>query len=83
VENTQHGKKLVDLNTLAEVKSISVFTLRKYARDEGMPHYRVGRKIIVNPFDFDEWFIARNSITNDAKAKSVHDMLDEVLHEIA
>ena len=47
--------KLVDLKALAELTSLSVFTCRKYVKI-GMPHYRVGRKILVNPQEFETWF---------------------------
>ena len=47
--------KLVDLKALAELTSLSVFTIRKY-RKLGMPHYQVGRKILVDPQEFEAWF---------------------------
>jgi len=47
--------QLVDLKTLSDQISISVFTLRKYVK-MGMPHYRVGRKILVEQTDFKAWF---------------------------
>ena len=47
--------KLVDLKALAELTSLSVFTIRKY-RKLGLPHYRVGRKILVDPQEFETWF---------------------------
>jgi len=47
--------KLVDLKVLAKQTSLSVFTFRKYVKI-GMPHYRVGRKILVNPEEFEAWF---------------------------
>ena len=39
--------KLMDLKALAQEISLSVYTLRKFAR-EGMPHYRVGKKILID-----------------------------------
>jgi hypothetical protein len=47
--------KLLNLKTLSKEYSISVFTFRKFVK-MGLPHYRVGRKILVNPDDFEEWF---------------------------
>ncbi len=47
--------KLIDLKVLAKQTSLSVFTCRKYVKI-GMPHYRVGRKILVDPKEFEEWF---------------------------
>lgn len=47
--------RLVDLKTLAERTSLSVFTYRKYVKS-GMPHYRIGRKIMVDLEEFEAWF---------------------------
>ena len=46
--------KLVDLKALAQLTSLSVFTIRKF-RKLGLPHYRVGRKILVDPQEFEAW----------------------------
>jgi hypothetical protein len=47
--------RLVDLKTLSEQNSLSVFSFRKYVK-LGMPHYRVGRKILVDLKAFEDWF---------------------------
>ena len=47
--------KLVDLKELSQQTPLSVFTFRKYIK-RGMPHYRVGRKILVDIDEFETWF---------------------------
>lgn len=47
--------KCQDLKTIAKETSISVFTFRKFVK-MGLPHYRVGRKILIDPQEFDVWF---------------------------
>jgi hypothetical protein len=47
--------KLIDLKTLSTRTAMSVFKLRKLAK-MGMPHYRTGNKIYVNPKEFRLWF---------------------------
>ena len=47
--------KCQDLKTIAKETSISVFTFRKFVK-MGLPHYRVGRKILIDPKEFDVWF---------------------------
>ncbi len=47
--------KFKDLKSISQECSISIFTLRKFVK-MGMPHYRVGRKILVNPEEFERWF---------------------------
>ncbi len=50
--------KIQDLKTISKEKSISVFTFRKFVK-MGLPHYRLGRKILVDPEEFDGWFKKR------------------------
>jgi len=47
--------KYQDLKALSKETSISVFTLRKFIK-MGLPHFRLGRKILVNPDEFQNWF---------------------------
>ena len=47
--------KYQDLKTLSEETSISVFKLREFAK-MGLPHFRIGRKILVDPETFTDWF---------------------------
>lgn len=80
---TNNGIHFINLITLSEVKSISVFTLRKFAKHEGMPHERVGRKILVNPIAFDEWFLRRKKTSFVDNAKTVNELIEEVFDGIA
>ena len=47
--------KYHDLKTLSKETSLSVFTLRKFVK-MGLPHFRVGNKILVKSEDFSKWF---------------------------
>ena len=47
--------KLECLKSVAKNTSLSIHTLRKFCR-EGMPHYRVGRKILIDRTEFEPWF---------------------------
>lgn len=47
--------ELLDLKALSKQTSLSVFTFRKYVKT-GMPHYRIGRKILIDPKEFETWF---------------------------
>ena len=70
--------KLIDLKTLSAEKSISVFTLRKYAKT-GMPHYRVGRKILVNAEAFDNWFDQRFGVPANPDSQKMEQVVSEIL----
>jgi hypothetical protein len=46
--------QLIDLKSLAGRMSLSVFSCRKYIH-KGMPCYRIGRKILVDPVEVAMW----------------------------
>ena len=73
--------KLVDLKVLAQRTSLSVFTFRKYVKI-GMPHYRVGRKILVNPEEFEAWFQQFKSGPTKVR-DNLGCLLDETLKKLA
>ena len=70
---------LVDLKTLSERTSLSVFTIRKFIKD-GMPHYRVSRKILVDLQDFEKWF-QEFKCGSDVKHGDLDFLLDEALNK--
>lgn len=55
-----------DLKTLSKKTSVSVFTLRKLVKT-GMPHFRVGRKILVDPDEFEAWFQERHRASSETQ----------------
>ena len=73
--------KLVDLKMLAKQTSLSVFTCRKYVKI-GMPHYRVGRKILVDPQEFEAWFKQFKSGSTQAR-DNLGSLVDETLKKLA
>ena len=69
--------KLIDLKTLAEQTSLSVQTYRNYTKT-GMPHYRVGRKIMVDLDEFKQWLTQFKSQAVPTE-NAVGSMIDEIL----
>jgi excisionase family DNA binding protein len=67
----------ISMAALARYSGLSVRTLRSYLRDpEGpIPHYRVGRRVLVRRAEFDEWL--RRFRKNVASAD-----LDQLVGEI-
>jgi hypothetical protein len=55
--------KCQNLKTISKEKSISVFTFRKFVK-MGLPHYRLGRKILIDPEEFDAWFTNHFKVCN-------------------
>ena len=73
--------KLELLKTLAQETTLSVYTLRKLCR-KGMPHYRVGRKILVDRAEFDPWFQAHFNFQASREQGDLDDILDQALAHI-
>jgi excisionase family DNA binding protein len=69
---------LIDLKTLGKELSLSVFTIRKFIK-QGMPHYRVGNKFLVNSEEVDPWFAQQFrheiNIDNDDLGSIIDDVL--------
>lgn len=70
--------KLKNLKTVAEEQSLSIHTLRKFAR-MGMPHYRVGRKIFIDQEQFETWFAAHFRGDADTNDDDLANIIDEAV----
>jgi hypothetical protein len=69
--------KLVGLKILSEMSGYSVPTLRKYIKN-GLPHYKVGRKILVSPAEFGDWMqqFRYNTAPNES---NLSNFIDDIL----
>ena len=68
--------QLIDLKSLSKEMSLSVYTLRKFIK-RGMPHYRVGRKILVDYGEVKPWFAQH--FRQDANSNN--DVFDKILEK--
>lgn len=68
--------ELKTIKAVAQEQSLSIHTVRKFAR-QGMPHYRVGRKIFIDQTQFKSWFAAHFRTDNDKK----DDDLDKIVND--
>ena len=73
--------KFQDLKQLSRDKSISVFTFRKFVK-MGLPHYRLGRKILVDPDEFDSWFEERFKVNQEEGDCRIDRIVDEALSNL-
>ena len=73
--------KLQDLKTLSKEKSISVFTFRKFVK-MGLPHFRLGRKILVNPEEFDTWFEMQFKVSSISHSRDLDQVVQDTLDEL-
>lgn len=73
--------ELVNLKTLSKQVSLSVFTLRKYIKKDGLPHYRAGNKYLINMKEFSDWF-AQFQTTSSKQSSSLKSIVDETLEKL-
>ena len=73
--------ELKNLKVVAQEQSLSIHTLRKFAK-MGMPHYRVGRKIFIDQQQFETWFAAQFRGDKDAKHKNLSQIIDEAVSAV-
>jgi excisionase family DNA binding protein len=66
--------KLLDLKAMSQMMSISRMTLYQYIK-MGMPHYRIRRKILVNPEEFQEW-MQQFRKSQPTVAKDINDLVN-------
>jgi excisionase family DNA binding protein len=80
MSNDNIKRKYLTLKQLAEYSNISVPTLRRYMRHEGLPHFQVNRLILINPEEFDNWMkLLRNK--QAAKDAQFDKNLNEILKD--
>jgi hypothetical protein len=73
--------KFQNLKSLSEEKCISVFTLRKFVKN-GLPHYRLGRKILVDPEEFDDWFRQHFKASEPSADRDLRRLVQETLMKL-
>lgn len=73
--------KLKNLKAMSQEQSLSIHTLRKFAR-MGMPHYRVGRKIFIDQQQFESWFASHFRGNEDFNHKDLTQIIDEAVSAV-
>ena len=73
--------KYQDLKSLAKETSLSVYTMRKFIK-MGLPHYRLDRKILVNPKEFDAWFKERFRVSKEPSDADIDRMVKDTLAKL-
>ncbi len=73
-------KQLIDLKTLSKLNSISVSKLRQLIK-QGMPHYKMDRKILIDPDEFFEWFELRFKVKSTQQSNQIDKIVEETLAE--
>jgi hypothetical protein len=78
---TDKKMKLQNLKLISQEYSISVFTLRNFIK-MGLPHYRLGRKILVNPEEFEDWF-ERFKVNKTFERDGLNKFVDDVIAKMS
>ena len=70
--------KYLDLKKLSKESCLSVFTLRQFIRD-GLPHFRVGRKILVDPEEYQAWFEEHHRAVSQPEKTDIGNIMSKAL----
>lgn len=73
--------ELKTLKTVSQEQSLSIHTLRKFVR-QGMPHYRVGRKIFIDQQQFETWFAAHFGNNDDQNEDDLDKIVSDAISSI-
>ncbi len=73
--------KYQDLKTLSKECCLSVFTLRQFIK-MGLPHFRVGRKILVNPEEYHVWFEEHHRAKSEPEETDLDQIVSKALAEV-
>ena len=79
------GRLAASLRELADMTGVSERTLRRWARDKGLPTYRVGGRVLVLVAEFESWLkgFQERPADVDTILESVVGRLEESSHESA
>ena len=69
--------KYYTVNQLAEYSNLSVSTIRRYIKYEGLPHFRINRRILISIDEFDNWMERRRK-----KQMAEEIDLDHIVQEV-
>jgi excisionase family DNA binding protein len=50
-------RKYLTLERLAEYPSLSVCIIRRYIQNNELPYFQIGRRILIDHEEFDDWMI--------------------------
>jgi hypothetical protein len=73
--------ELKTLKAIAKEQSLSIHTLRKFAC-QGMPHYRVGRRIFIDQQQFETWFAIHFRSNNDQNEDDLDKIVSDAISAI-
>ena len=73
--------KLIDLKTLGEDLSLSIFTIRKFIK-QGMPHYKVGNKFLVSSKEVEPWLAQQFRHEKNIDTDDIGSIIDDVLSNL-
>jgi len=72
--------KYFTVEQLANYSNLSVPTIRRYMRYEGLPHFRINRRILISINEFDQWMEQRRQNQTEKRAsfdQTVKEIVDD------
>jgi len=69
--------KYYTVEQLANYSNLSVPTIRRYMRYDGLPHFRINRRILISINEFDQWMEQRRQNQTEQQTN-----FDQIVKEI-
>ena len=68
------------LKQLAKYSSLSVASLRRYIKNEGLPHFKMSKRVLVRVDEFDQWMEQRRK-KRETKKEEIDRIVEEVIRD--
>ena len=68
------------LNQLAKYSNLSVASLRRYIKNEGLPHFKMSKRVLVWVDEFDQWMEKRRK-KRETKKEEIDWIVEKVLRD--
>ena len=75
--NNTMQSKYYTVEQLANYSNLSVPTIRRYMRYDGLPHFRINRRILISINEFDQWMEQRRQNQTEQQTN-----FDQIVKEI-
>lgn len=57
LENKDENNSFLDIKDIMKLLSVCRRTVSRYINEKGLPHYKIGRSVLVNPISLKKWML--------------------------
>ena len=68
------------LNQMVKYSSLSVASLRRHIKNEGLPHFKMNKRVLVRVDEFDQWMEKRRK-KRETRKEEIDRIVEDVLRD--